>query len=100
LRATAWQGRYLVVGFAAGEIPKIPLNHVLLRGCQIVGIYFGEFARRDPAGLRAHMQTIIQWALAGRISAHIDAVYPLERAAEALEAIARRQVKGKVVLKP
>jgi NADPH2:quinone reductase len=100
LRATAWQGRYLVVGFAAGEIPKIPLNHVLLRGCQIVGIYFGEFARRDPGGLRAHMQTIIQWALAGRISAHIDAVYPLERAAEAFEAIAQRQVKGKVVLKP
>ncbi len=73
---------------------------MLLRGCEIVGIYWGEFVRRDPAGHRAHMQTIIQWALAGRISAHIDAVYPLERAAEALAAIARRQVKGKVVLKP
>lgn len=100
LRATAWGGRHLVVGFAAGVIPKIPLNLPLLRGCEIVGVYFGEFAKRSPARLRAHMEDILGWARERRISVHIDAVYPLACAAEALKAIAERKVKGKVVLKP
>jgi NADPH2:quinone reductase len=100
LRAIAWQGRHLVVGFAAGEIPRIPLNLLLLRGCQILGVYFGEFARRDPGRLRDHMEDILRWARDRRISAHIDSAYPLERTAEALNAIMQRRVKGKVVLTP
>ena len=59
LRAIAWKGRYLVVGFAAGEIPKLPLNLVLLKGCDVVGVFWGAFAERDPAGHRANMAQIV-----------------------------------------
>lgn len=100
VRATAWQGRYLVVGFAAGEIPKLPLNHVLLRGCAVVGVVWGMLARHDPARMRAIAEQAVRWAAAREISAHVDQVYPLARAADALGAIARREVKGKIVLKP
>jgi len=100
VRGTAWEGRYLVIGFAAGEIPKLALNHVLLRGCSVVGVAWGALVRRDPVRGRALVQQLIQWASEGRISAHVDKVYPLTQAADALNAIARREVKGKVVLKP
>jgi NADPH2:quinone reductase len=99
VRGTAWEGRHLVVGFAAGEIPKLPLNHVLLRGCSVVGVVWGMLARHDPARMRALAEQALAWAAEGRISAHVDKVYPLERVADALTAIARREVKGKVVLK-
>ena len=100
VRATAWEGRYLVVGFAAGEIPKLALNHVLLRGCAVMGVAWGALARRDPARGQAITQQLIEWAGEGRISAHVDKVYPLAQAADALNAIARREVKGKIILKP
>ena len=100
LRAIAWEGRFLVIGFAAGEIPKIPLNLLLLKSCDLLGVFWGEFVRRAPEKQRANMQEILALAHAGKISAHVDAVYPLERAAEALNALANRKVKGKVVLKP
>lgn len=100
VRATAWEGRYLVVGFAAGEIPKLPLNHVLLRGCSVVGVAWGAMVRRDPARGNAITKQLLEWAREGRISAHIDKVYPLAEAKEALNAIARREVKGKLVLQP
>jgi NADPH2:quinone reductase len=100
VRGTAWEGRYLVIGFAAGEIPKLALNHVLLRGCSVVGVAWGALIRRDPARGRALVQQLIEWASEGRISAHVDKAYPLAQAADALNAIARREVKGKVVLKP
>lgn len=100
LRSIAWEGRFLVVGFAAGEIPKIPLNLLLLKGCDVLGIFWGEFLRRTPEKQKANMQEILSFARAGTISAHVDAVYPLERAVEALNALANRKVKGKVVLKP
>lgn len=100
LRATAWEGRYLVIGFAAGEIPKIALNHVLLRGCSIVGVLWGAMVQRDPARGNAITQQLLAWASEGKISAHIDRAFPLAQAREALEAIARREVKGKFVLKP
>lgn len=100
VRATAWEGRYLVVGFAAGEIPKIALNHVLLRGCSIVGVIWGAMVQRDPARGNAITQQLLAWASEGKISAHIDRAFPLAQAREALEAIARREVKGKFVLKP
>jgi NADPH2:quinone reductase len=100
LRAIAWEGRYLVVGFAAGDIPKIPLNLVLLKSCQIVGVFWGAFAMRDPAKNRANAARILRWVAEGKLRPHIDATLPFARAQEALERMARRDVKGKLVLTP
>jgi NADPH:quinone reductase len=100
LRSTAWQGRYLVVGFATGEIPKIPLNLVLLKGCQIVGVFWGSFAIREPAKNRENVERIFAWVADGKVSPHVDGVLPFGKAAEALERLARREVKGKLVLVP
>jgi len=100
LRGTAWQGRYLVIGFASGEIPKIPLNLVLLKGCQIVGVFWGSFAARDPARNREHAAQIFRWVAEGKLRPAVDAVLPFERAGEALERLEKRQVKGKLVLSP
>lgn len=100
LRSIAWQGRFLVVGFAAGDIPKLPLNLVLLKGCDVLGVFWGSFIERDLAGHRANTAQIMQWCLEGKVSSHIHAVYPLADAATALKAIAARQVMGKVILRP
>lgn len=100
LRAIGWGGRYLVVGFAGGEIPRIPLNLLLLKGCDLRGVFWGEFVRRDPTGHRGNMERLLAWAAAGRIRAHVHAAFPLERAAEALALIAGRKAQGKVVLTP
>ncbi len=100
LRGVAWQGRYLVVGFAAGEIPRIPLNLVLLKGCQIVGVFWGSFAMREPAKNRAHCEQLFRWIAEGKLSPAIDATLPFTQAQEALERLERRQVKGKLVLVP
>jgi NADPH2:quinone reductase len=100
LRGTAWKGRYLVIGFASGEIPKIPLNLVLLKGCQIVGVYWGSFAARDPARNRAHAAEILRLVAEGKLRPAIDAVLPFDRAGEALERLEQRKVKGKLVLVP
>ena len=99
VRALAWLGRYLVVGFAAGEIPKLPLNLVLLKSCDIRGVFWGEWTRREPAAQRAIMADIVNWTAAGRLSAHVHAVYPLDNTAAALKAIADRSVMGKIVLR-
>lgn len=98
VRATAWEGRYLVVGFAGG-IPKLPLNHVLLRGCSVVGVAWGTMSRKHPDRLRQLIEETMRWAEEGKISAHVDKVYPLAKTADALRAISRREVKGKIVLK-
>jgi len=100
LRSIAWAGRFLVIGFAAGEIPKIPLNLALLKGCDIVGVFWGAFIERDPQGQQANMADLVRWAAEGKLSAHVHAVYPLEKTAEALTAIADRKVMGKVILRP
>jgi NADPH2:quinone reductase len=100
LRSMGWGGRYLVVGFAGGEIPRLPLNLLLLKGCDLRGVFWGDFVRRDPAGHRANMERLLAWAAAGRIRAHVHAAFPLEQAAEALALIAGRKVQGKVVLTP
>ena len=100
LRGIAWQGRYLVVGFAAGEIPKIPLNLVLLKGCQIVGVFWGSFAMREPAKNRAHARAIFEWVAAGKLAPAIDAVLPFAEAGAALTRLDQRTVKGKLVLVP
>jgi NADPH:quinone reductase len=98
LRSLAWRGRLLVVGFAAGEIPKIPLNLPLLKGCAIVGVFWGDFARREPARLAESVAQLTRWFGEGRLRPHISATFPLERAAEALALLAARRVAGKIVL--
>ena len=98
LRSLAWRGRLLVVGFAAGDIPKIPLNLTLLKGCSIVGVFWGEFTRREPQRFAESMQQLGRWYADGKLKPHVSRTYPLERAADALTAMANRQVKGKVVL--
>ncbi len=100
LRGIAWEGRYLVVGFASGDIPKIPLNLALLKGCQIVGVFWGEFAMRDAARNRAHCEQLFAWVAEGLLRPAIDATLPFDRAGEALGRLARREVKGKLVLVP
>ena len=100
LRSMAWEGRYLVIGFAAGEIPKIPLNLVLLKSCDIVGVHWGAFTERAPDKEAANMTQIVQWCAEGKLSAHVHAVYPLAETAQALKDIAARKIMGKAILKP
>ena len=100
VRSLAWEGRYLVVGFAAGEIPKLPLNLVLLKSCDIRGVLWGTWVRREPQAQRALMEDIVAWCAQGKLSAHVHAVYPLADIAAALNAIADRKVMGKIVLHP
>jgi len=98
LRGMAWNGRFLVVGFAAGTIPSIPLNLALLKGCAIVGVFWGAFTRNEPRRNEANLQELLAWLRAGKVRPHISARYPLERAADALREVMERRVKGKVVL--
>ena len=98
LRAMAWEGRYLVIGFAGGAIPKIPLNLLLLKSCDLRGVFWGEFVRRDPAGHRANMERLLAWAADGRIRAHVHARIPLEHWTQAYALIGDRKAKGKIVL--
>ncbi len=100
LRSIAWEGRYLVVGFAAGEIPKIPLNLVLLKGCQIVGVFWGSFAMRESLRNRANARRILEWVADGKLRPHVDAVVKFADAQKALERLEARDVKGKLVLVP
>jgi NADPH2:quinone reductase len=100
LRSTAWEGRFLVIGFAAGEIPKIPLNLALLKGCDIRGVFWGAWTRLHPEKNRANLTKLLQWAAEGKISSHVDRTFPLAQTAEALKVLAARQAMGKVILHP
>ncbi|MGA8077241.1 MAG: NADPH:quinone oxidoreductase family protein [Xanthobacteraceae bacterium] len=100
VRALAWEGRYLVIGFAAGEIPKLPLNLVLLKSCDIRGVLWGSWVKREPQAQRALMTDIMQWCAQGKLKPHVHAAYPLAEIAAALNAIADRKVMGKIVLRP
>jgi NADPH2:quinone reductase len=99
LRSLAWRGRLLVVGFAAGEIPKIPLNLTLLKGCSIVGVFFGDWARREPDNLAARIAQLGRWFQEGKLRPHISEVLPFDQYAEALTRLASRKTTGKVVLR-
>ena len=99
LRAIAWEGRFLVVGFAAGEIPKLPLNLALLKSCDIRGVFWGSWTERAPDEHRANMADLVKWCAEGKLSAHVHATYPLADAARALNDIAARKVMGKAVLR-
>lgn len=98
LRGIGWGGRYLVIGFAAGEIPRIPLNLALLKGCSIVGVFWGAFTDREPQRNREALQELLSWFAAGKLQTLVSATYPLEQAADALDAMMRRKITGKVVL--
>lgn len=100
LRSTAWRGRYLVVGFASGEIPRFPANLALLKGCAVVGVFWGQFRRVEPELDAENFRTLFDMHAAGRIRPVISATYPLDRARDALAALAGRSVMGKVVLTP
>jgi NADPH:quinone reductase len=100
VRSLAWLGRYLVIGFATGEIPKLPLNLVLLRSCDIRGVFWGAWLKREPQAQRALMTDIVKWCTEGKLSAHVHAVYPLAEIAIALKAISDRKVMGKILLRP
>lgn len=100
LRCVGWRGRYLVIGFAAGEIPKIPANLVLLKGSALVGVFWGDFVRREPAANARNMAQLLGWLQARAIHPHISKRYPLTQAAQALDALLARQAVGKLVLLP
>lgn len=100
LRGMAWGGRYLVVGFAAGDIPRIPLNLPLLKGCSIVGVFWGSFTARESAHNETNLRELVSWLDAGKIKPLISATYPLAQVARALDDILERKVTGKVVLLP
>lgn len=99
LRGIAWEGRFLVVGFAAGNIPKIPLNLPLLKGCQIVGVFWGSFAMKNPSKNMQNSLQLMQWYAEKKVNPHIHALYPLEDTSKALQEMMDRKVKGKVVVK-
>jgi len=98
LRATAWKGRFLVVGFAAGDIPKIPLNLPLLKGCAVVGVFWGNFATKTPKENLQNTMELMQWYAQGKLKPHIHAIYPLAQAPQALEEMMNRKVRGKVII--
>ncbi len=100
LRSMAWKGRYLVIGFAGGAIPTLPLNLVLLKGCDVLGVFWGAFVEREPETHAAHMAWLFEQVAAGRLSAHVHAVYPIEQTPEALRLLAQRQAKGKILVRP
>jgi NADPH2:quinone reductase len=98
IRSLAMDGRYLVIGFAGGEIPKIPLNLLLLKSAAAVGVFWGAFTRAHPARNAANVRQLLDWLIEGRLRPHIHTTYPLERAAEAIAAVMDRRARGKVVV--
>jgi NADPH2:quinone reductase len=98
LRSIAWGGRLLVIGFAAGAIPKIPLNLYLLKNAAAIGVFWGEMIMREPAQHRANMIEVLDWCAQGRLNPHVHATYPLARIGEAITALDKRQVTGKLIV--
>ncbi|WP_345269362.1 NADPH:quinone oxidoreductase family protein [Nibrella viscosa] len=100
LRSMNWRGRYLVVGFAAGQIPNIPLNLPLLKGCSIVGVFWGAFAERQPKDNVKNFRELLSFIQQGKLKPHIHATYPLEQAPDALNEMLSRRVMGKILIVP
>lgn len=97
-RSIAWRGRYLVVGFAAGAVPSLPLNLPLLKGASLIGVFWGDFARREPKANAAMLRTLVDWYLEGRIRPVIDRSLPMTGLKQAFALMQRREVRGKLVL--
>jgi len=98
LRSTAWDGRYLVIGFAAGEIPKIPLNLALLKGCKIVGVFWGAWVGLDPDGNKENFKELFEMHADGKINPEVSDAFDLDNGAEAINHLASRKAKGKVII--
>ncbi|HEX6143133.1 MAG TPA: NADPH:quinone oxidoreductase family protein [Geminicoccaceae bacterium] len=99
LRAIAWEGRIVIVGFASGEIPKIPANLLLVKNAHALGFYWGSYRDHDPARVRASFEELLRWHAEGIIRPHVSEVLPLEAAGEALRRLIERKSTGKVVLR-
>ncbi len=98
VRATGWNGRVLVVGFAGGYIPKLPVNLTLLKGCSVVGVFWGTFTRKQPEDSAQNNKELLEMFLSGKVKPHVSETFPLEKAGDALNVLANRQAKGKVVV--
>lgn len=99
-RSIAWRGRYLVVGFANGEIPKLPLNLMLLKGASVVGVFWGQFCTKEPQNYKVDIQEMFELVQQGKLRPHISAHYPLAQGAQAINDMMNRKVMGKVVITP
>jgi NADPH2:quinone reductase len=98
VRATAWEGRVLVIGFTSGEIPRLPTNLVLLKNCALVGVFWGMSLMRDRARMTRQLHEILDWVKEGALRVHVHARYPLSRALDALRDVEQRRVQGKAVV--
>ena len=99
LRATAWGGRFLVIGFTAG-IPSIPLNLTLLKGCDIVGVFYGAMTAREPELSAQVTSDLLGWVGSGELKPHVSQTFSLEQAPQALRLMMDRQAQGKLVIEP
>ena len=99
MRSLGWRGRYLVIGFAAGDIPRFPLNVIMLKGIDVQGVHWGVFVEREPQPHQANQQQLLALAAEGRLSAKVHGVFPIEDFAEAFGIITRREAAGKVLLR-
>lgn len=99
-RSMAWKGRLLVVGFASGKIPQLPVNLTLVKGYSVVGVFWGSFTQFEPKVFRENMIELMDWYVEGRVKVLVDEVFALQDAAKALHKVMDRKVKGKVILKP
>ena len=100
IRSMAWRGRYAVVGFASGEIPTIPLNLLLLKGTSLVGVFWGEWVKREPKAWAAGLAELMGWLQSGRLQPLISRRYALAETPQALRDLAERRVTGKVIIEP
>lgn len=98
IRCINWDGRLLIVGFASGRIPQLPVNLALLKGCQIVGVFWGDFTRREPELHRRNLDEMMRWFAEGKLHPHVSARYPMEKVADALNDMMNRKVQGKAVV--
>jgi NADPH:quinone reductase len=97
-RSIAWKGRYLVVGFASGPIPSLPLNLPLLKGASIVGVFWGNFTQMEPLVHAENMAELFNWYSAGKLKPHVSITFPMEKVANALHALMGRLAQGKIIL--
>ncbi len=99
-RSIGWRGRYLIVGFANGEIPKLPMNLPLLKGASVIGVFWGDFVKREPERNAQAIEVLLQWIAAGKLKPHVSRRYALADTAQALDEMAQRRVTGKVLVTP
>lgn len=100
LKVVAFEGRIVVVGFAGGDVPQIPANHLLVKNADVLGFFWGTYKTRDLAALKASLTTLFRWWEAGQVKPHIGQTYPLDQAGAALQCLLDRKAMGKIVLMP